>query len=73
MLDRSFLTHADLFAAGMLVAVLHVEHANGRFALSPRMRAVANCALVYAIPVVFLWYYAMPRYVGEPLTALLFA
>jgi peptidoglycan/LPS O-acetylase OafA/YrhL len=73
VLDRSFLTHADLFAAGMLVAVLQVEHANGRFALSPRMRAVGNCALAYAIPVAFLCYYAMPRYVGEPVTALFFA
>ena len=73
VLDRSFLTHADLFAAGMLVAVLHVEHANGRFVLSTRMRAIANCAVAYAIPVAFVWYFALPKYIGEPVTALLFA
>ena len=73
VLDRSFLTHADLFAAGMLVAVLHVEHANGRLRSRRACGRVRNCTLVYAIPVLFLSYYAMPRYVEEPLSALLFA
>jgi peptidoglycan/LPS O-acetylase OafA/YrhL len=73
VLDRSFLTHADLFAAGMLVAVLRVEYEHGRFELSSRMRTIANCTLVYAVPVAFACYLAMPPYVGEPLTALVFA
>jgi peptidoglycan/LPS O-acetylase OafA/YrhL len=73
VLDRSFLTHADLFAVGMLVAVLRVEHEHGRFELTPRMRMVANCALVYALPIAFACFYSLPNYVGEPMTALLFA
>jgi peptidoglycan/LPS O-acetylase OafA/YrhL len=73
VIDRSFLTHADLFAAGMLVAVLHVEHEGGRFTLSPRLRAITNCILVFAGPVAFVWYTTMPPYLSEPLTALLFA
>jgi peptidoglycan/LPS O-acetylase OafA/YrhL len=73
VLDRSFLTHADLFAAGMLVAVLHVEHANGRFELSSRMKAIANCILATVAPIALVSYYALPSYVAEPLMALLFA
>ncbi len=73
VLDRSFLTHADLFAVGMLVAVLRVEHEHGRFELTPRMRMIANCALVYSVPIAFACFYSLPNYVGEPMTALLFA
>ncbi len=73
VLDRSFLTHADLFAAGMLVAVLRVEHEHGRFELTARMRTITNCTLGYAAPLAFVCYFAVPHYVGEPLTALLFA
>jgi peptidoglycan/LPS O-acetylase OafA/YrhL len=73
VIDRSFLTHADLFAAGMLVAVLHVEHEGGRFTLSSRVRAFTNCVLVLAGPVAFIWYTTMSPYLSEPLTALLFA
>jgi peptidoglycan/LPS O-acetylase OafA/YrhL len=60
VLDRSFLTHADLFAVGMLVAVLRVEYEHGRFKLTPRMRMIANCALVYAVPIVFACFYSLP-------------
>ena len=73
VLDRSFLTHADLFAAGMAVAVLRVEYEGGRFTLTPRMRMIANCALVYSVPIVFACFYSLPNYVGEPMIALLFA
>jgi peptidoglycan/LPS O-acetylase OafA/YrhL len=73
VLDRSFLTHADLFAAGMLVAVLRVEYEQGRFELSGRLRIITSCTLVYAAPLGFGFYYGVPHYVGEPLTALLFA
>jgi peptidoglycan/LPS O-acetylase OafA/YrhL len=73
VLDRSFLTHADLFAVGMLVAVLRVEYEQGRFTLTPRMRMIANCALVYAVPIAFACFYSLPYYLGEPMTALVFA
>jgi peptidoglycan/LPS O-acetylase OafA/YrhL len=73
VLDRSFLTHADLFAAGMLVAVLRVEYEHGRFELSGRLRMITSCTLVYAAPLGFICYFAVPHYIGEPLTALLFA
>ena len=60
VLDRSFLTHADLFAAGMLVAVLRVEHEHGRFELTARMRTIANCTLAYAAPLAFVCYFPCP-------------
>ena len=57
----------------MLVAVLRVEHEHGRFKLTPRMRMIANCALVYTVPIAFACFYSLPYYVGEPITAMLFA
>jgi peptidoglycan/LPS O-acetylase OafA/YrhL len=73
VIDRSFLTHADLFAAGMLVAVLRVEHEHGRFAFTPRLRALTDRTLVYGVPTAFICYFLLPHYLCEPLTALLLA
>jgi peptidoglycan/LPS O-acetylase OafA/YrhL len=70
VLDSSFLTHADLFAFGMLVAVLRVEHEGGRFSLRPRMLAAINCVLALAaLPFLIIGWWLIPRYVFDPLIA----
>jgi peptidoglycan/LPS O-acetylase OafA/YrhL len=74
VLDRSFLTHADLFASGMVVAVLRVEHEGGRLSLSRRMRSVIDPTLLFfAVPFLILGFWAIPRYVFDPVIALLCA
>jgi peptidoglycan/LPS O-acetylase OafA/YrhL len=72
VVDRSFATHADLFAVGMLVAVIHAEHAQGRFALSERLRSLTGVLTVNALPLIYLTWIVAPPYLGEPLVALLF-
>jgi peptidoglycan/LPS O-acetylase OafA/YrhL len=74
VLDSSFLTHADLFAFGMVVAVLRVEHEAGRFALSRSVLPLVDCVLaVFAVPFLIVGFWAIPRYVFDPLIALLCA
>jgi peptidoglycan/LPS O-acetylase OafA/YrhL len=74
VIDRSFLTHADLFAFGMVVAVLRVEHENGRFSLSAGTLSVVNRVLAYAsVPFLVAGYLLIPHYIYEPLVALLCA
>ena len=73
VIDRSFLTHADLFAAGMLVAVLRVEHEHARFALSRAARVRELLPVCFTVFFALLSYYELPHYIDEPLTAVLFA
>jgi peptidoglycan/LPS O-acetylase OafA/YrhL len=74
VIDSSFLTHADLFAFGMVVAVLRVEHEGGRFSLSRRMLTVIDPVLVcFALPFLILGFWQIGRYVFDPLIALLCA
>jgi peptidoglycan/LPS O-acetylase OafA/YrhL len=74
VIDRSFLTHADLFALGMVVAVLRVEHEDGRFSLSPRMLATGNRVLAYlSMPFLVGGYLLIPHYIFEPLVSILCA
>ncbi len=74
VIDKSFLTHADLFAFGMVVAVLRVEHEDGRFSLAPGTLALVNRVLAYlAIPFLVAGYLLIPHYIYEPLVALLCA
>jgi peptidoglycan/LPS O-acetylase OafA/YrhL len=71
VIDRSFLTHADLFAFGMVVAVLRVEHENGRFSLSRRAFTVIDPLFAsLAFPFLVLGFWLIPRYVFDPLIAL---
>jgi peptidoglycan/LPS O-acetylase OafA/YrhL len=55
VLERSFLAHADMFAFGVAVAVLHVERENGRLSLPRRWRmaTLVGMALV-ALPTAML-------------------
>lgn len=46
-LDRSFLTHTDLFSAGMLVAVLRAELEQGPFVLTERTRMALKRVVLY--------------------------
>ena len=73
VVDRSFVTHADLFAFGMVVAVLRALHEDGRLTLPSRARSIADRVLVYSIPLVIIGFPTMPRYVFEPLFSLLCA
>jgi peptidoglycan/LPS O-acetylase OafA/YrhL len=73
VLDRSFLTHADLFSAGMLVALLRVELEQGRFVLTERTRMGLNRVVLYSPPFLVLGFLLVPRYLYEPLVALIFA
>lgn len=52
VLGRSFLVHADLFAFGMALAVLHVDAEDERVAVGDRARAVAAVAAVAGYAVV---------------------
>ena len=64
VLDRSFLTHADLFAAGMLVAVLHVEHERRPLLAARRgCRAITNCVRRPRLPGCLRLVLALPAYV----------
>jgi peptidoglycan/LPS O-acetylase OafA/YrhL len=51
VIERSFWAQADLFAFGMLVAVLHTEVSDGRLRLRPGWRWIATAAAL----LVFLW------------------
>lgn len=74
VIDSSFLTHADLFAFGMVIAVLRVEHEAGRFSLSRRTRWSIDYVLtVFAVPILILGFWLIPRYVFDLLIALLCA
>jgi peptidoglycan/LPS O-acetylase OafA/YrhL len=74
VLDESFLTHADLFAFGMVVAVLRVEHQGGRFSLSRRALSIIDPVLaVLAVPFLIIGFWLIPRYVFDPAIALLCA
>jgi peptidoglycan/LPS O-acetylase OafA/YrhL len=74
VLDSSFLTHADLFAFGMVVAVLRVEYEGGRFSLSRRTLWSIDYVLVaFAVPFLIIGFWVIPRYVFDPLIALLCA
>ena len=73
VIDRSFLTHADLFAAGMLVAVMRVEHEHARLRLPGWARAGTSCLCGFTVFFALLSYYELPHYIDEPLTAVLFA
>jgi peptidoglycan/LPS O-acetylase OafA/YrhL len=74
VIDKSFLTHADLFAFGMVVAVLRVEHEDGRFSLSAGKLALVNRVLAYgSVPFLVAGYLLIPHYIYEPLVALLCA
>ena len=73
VVDRSFVTHADLFAFGMVVAVLRTLHEDGRLTLPARARSIADRVLVYSIPLVIIGFPTIPRYVFEPLFSLLCA
>jgi peptidoglycan/LPS O-acetylase OafA/YrhL len=74
VLDSSFLTHADLFAFGMLVAVLRVEHEGGRFSLSRRTLLSVDCMLATcSVPFLVIGFWMIPRYVLDPLIALVCA
>jgi peptidoglycan/LPS O-acetylase OafA/YrhL len=51
VIERSFWAQADLFAFGMLVAVLHTEVSDGRLSLRPGWRWIATvAALVVFLP-----------------------
>jgi peptidoglycan/LPS O-acetylase OafA/YrhL len=72
VVDSSFLTHADLFAFGMAAALLFV-HWERRAGGPPRFIAHAGVGrlLVYvAIPILFLGFYFLPRYLYDSLIAL---
>jgi peptidoglycan/LPS O-acetylase OafA/YrhL len=74
VIDSSFLTHADLFAFGMVIAVLRVEHEGDRFSLSRRTRWSIDYVLtVFAVPILILGFWVIPRYIFDPLIALLCA
>lgn len=74
VLDASFLTHADLFAFGMVVAVLRVEHEAGRFSLPNRALAAIDCLLILgAAPFLIIGFWMIPRYVFDPAIALVCA
>jgi peptidoglycan/LPS O-acetylase OafA/YrhL len=74
VIDSSFLTHADLFTFGMVVAVLRVEHEAGRFSLSGRARSVIDPVLLFfAVPFLIVGFWAIPRYLFDPCIALLCA
>ena len=74
VIDSSFLTHADLFTFGMVVAVLRVEHEAGRFSLSRRARSVIDPVLaLFAVPFLIVGFWAIPRYIFDPCIALLCA
>jgi peptidoglycan/LPS O-acetylase OafA/YrhL len=70
VLDRGFLTHADLFFAGMAVGVLRVQHERERLVLSARTRSVLRRATLYSVPLVLACFFVIPRYVYEPLVSL---
>jgi peptidoglycan/LPS O-acetylase OafA/YrhL len=74
VLDASFLTHADLFAFGMVVAVLRVEYEHGRFSLPTRAVAIIDpLFVVLGLPFLIVGFWLFPRYVFDPAIALLCA
>jgi peptidoglycan/LPS O-acetylase OafA/YrhL len=73
VLDRGFLTHADLFFAGMAVAVLRVQHERERLVLSARTRSILRRATLYSVPLVLAGFFVLPRSVYEPLVSLVCA
>jgi peptidoglycan/LPS O-acetylase OafA/YrhL len=74
VVDWSFLTHADLFASGMAVAVLYVLHEDGRIPRFDRLRPVVDRVLVYvAVPFLIFGFVAIPHDVYEPVFSLLCA
>ncbi len=55
VLERSFLAHAEMFALGLAVAVLHVEREDGRLDLPPRWRVATLVGMVLvALPTAML-------------------
>jgi peptidoglycan/LPS O-acetylase OafA/YrhL len=74
VIDWSFLTHADLFAFGMAVAVLRALHEDGRLSRFARVRPAVDRVLVYtAIPFLIFGFVLIPHDVFEPVFSLLCA
>ena len=70
VLAWSFLSHAHLFAFGMIVAVLRVEHEDGRLALPARARSTGDRLLVYgALPCLIVGSSVLPPTLRDPLVA----
>lgn len=74
VLAWSFLTHSHLFAFGMVVAVLRVEHEDGRLALPARTRRTGDRMLVYTgVPCLLVGNAVLPPTLRDPLVAALCA
>jgi peptidoglycan/LPS O-acetylase OafA/YrhL len=72
VLDASFLTHADLFAYGMIVAVLHVLSADRNWVVPNWLDGLLTRVLAYlGIPAVAAGYYTLPVYLYESLVGCL--
>ena len=70
VLAWSFFSHAHLFAFGMVVAVLRVEHEDGRLALPARTRSTGDRLLVYgALPCLIVGSAVLPPTLRDPLVA----
>jgi peptidoglycan/LPS O-acetylase OafA/YrhL len=74
ILESSFLSHADEFSFGMLVAVLQFEHLHGRIGTpSRRARIVAEVSVLLAMVLVVMMVPALRPYLAWTLASLLFA
>jgi peptidoglycan/LPS O-acetylase OafA/YrhL len=79
VIERSFWAQADLFSFGMLVAVIHTEVADGRFALPTHWRRIAvGLGLLVFVPCAWTIHQGeqsyLPQNTGEALgLSLLFA
>jgi peptidoglycan/LPS O-acetylase OafA/YrhL len=75
VLDRSILTHADLFGFGMGAACVLVlwERGLGHRLMPLLSKAVARPLAYFGLPTLFLGYYLLPPYVYDAAIALLAA
>src|SRR5262249_38090316 len=70
VLDRSFLTHADLFAFGMAVAVCLMVSERARRPLPKLLLSAMGRLLAYVgLPTLSLGYYLLPPYVFDSAVA----